>query len=188
MCWMQHLLLLFDFWKCFKSNTITKRCSLTHDRFNRTLISAPSHRTLPPSQWIPNLDRWLHLDRITCSSPPVEREVDFTFDLWVLLIGVTNTSASYVLLLILETSTKQRNRMRELCWSHKSGKLLQRHIQNDTTKWDSGNFNTWIKHLLSFATPNACVVGLVSYLRGNSKDLHYVLFYSPLYPSLCVWC
>ena len=47
MCWTQRLLLLFDFWKCFKSNTITKRCSLTHDRLNRTLIN--SSRTPHPA-------------------------------------------------------------------------------------------------------------------------------------------
>lgn len=35
-------------------------------------------------------DRWLHLDRITCSPPSMGRKVDFTFDLWALLTGVTH--------------------------------------------------------------------------------------------------
>lgn len=54
-----------------------------------TYSSSPFH-TAPccRSQWIPNLNRWLHLDQITHSSASMGRKVDFTFDLWVLLTAL----------------------------------------------------------------------------------------------------
>lgn len=76
-CYVLDAAFVFDCWKCFKSNTITKHCSLTHDR---TLINSSLHRTLLASQWIPNLNRLPHLDRITRSPPSMGRKVDFTFD------------------------------------------------------------------------------------------------------------
>lgn len=44
--------------------------ALTEDRFDCTLINSSSLcRTLSPPQWLLNLNRWLHLDRIACSLP-----------------------------------------------------------------------------------------------------------------------
>lgn len=55
------------------------------------LYTAPCCR----SQWIPNLNRWLHRDRITRFSASMGRKVDFTFDLCVLLTALGKIFVSF---------------------------------------------------------------------------------------------
>lgn len=90
-----------------------------------TTYSSSLFRTAPccRSQWIPNLNRWLHLDRITHSSASMGRKVDFTFDLWVLLTAPCKIFCSF------NTAAEQ---VKSICWLYTAGKLVQQEIRKST--------------------------------------------------------
>lgn len=81
-----------------KVTQVQQRSSPAHGGLKHTLINYSVRRTLPTSQWIPNLDRWLHLGWITCSLSSMGRKVDFTSDLWAVLTGVTHINTGLTFL------------------------------------------------------------------------------------------